>query len=106
MARPDVRGGACGEMLLPPAALVEGQAEGADRLGHVALHQRDDTAGIDPAREERPERHVREEALANRVVEQRAELLDRVSGRLAPAGRLPVAALDHLLVAVDEAMTR
>src|SRR5688572_31166060 len=60
---------------LVEAVLAEADGEGLDGARRVARHQADDRARINPAREERAERHVRDETHAHRLVQERAQLL-------------------------------
>ena len=61
VARPVALGDRAREGALVVGRVREADGEGTDRLGACLRHQRDDDRGVDPAREERAERHVRRE---------------------------------------------
>ena len=85
------------ERPLVVAIVGEPDGERAHRLGRRVRHQRDDHGRVDPAREQRTERHVGHEPLPHRVGDRLAHALEPrlVRERLARDLRLPVA-LDPL----------
>ena len=71
----EVRRDAARLLELAELLLLETDAEGLDRLRHRLGHQRHHHAGIDPARQERSERHVGDQPQPHRLGEQRAQAL-------------------------------
>jgi hypothetical protein len=67
--RPRVRG-------LVVALLLKADGEGVHRPAAARLHERDDQRRIDPARQKRSYRHVRDHAAADGVAEQRIESVE------------------------------
>ncbi len=94
-ARDLARVGHLGEVLL-----VEADRERLDRLRAHLAHDRDDRGRIDPARQERAQRDVRDQAHLHRLEQVVAQLLDEVFRRPLPRreAQLPVAFLRQLPV--------
>ena len=70
---------------------VEADGAGLHRMARGFGHQRDDAAAVDPAREERAERHVGDHARSHRLAHQRDQfLLQRLRRRPAALGEADV----------------
>ncbi len=94
-----------------PPFVLETHRKGADIVFIQPRHQRDDAAGINPARQKRPERHVGNHPHPNRFLQTRDQLLGNlVLGCRTTIGelQLPIGArFGQLLAALDlQAMAR
>ena len=79
----EVVGDPAGVGRLVVGSVVEGHGEGLHLRRALRLHQRHHQRGIDPAREERPQSHIRVHSNTHRIAEQGVELVeDRLLGRL------------------------
>ena len=93
--------------LVRVAVLGEADREGLDRLAHVAGHQGDDQARVEPAREHRPQGHVAHQAQAHRLLQLGEQALGvlvlRAARRVGGGQRVvPVALLCHPVGAGQE----
>ena len=78
MVRPEMPGDGRRRGRLVVPALLEADREGLHRPRTLCLHQRHYNGRIDAPREERTERHVRDQAPRNRVLKQPVEFLDHL----------------------------
>jgi hypothetical protein len=68
--RAEARGDLPGIIAFVERGLFETDAAGFDRLAAGLSHQRDDAGAIDPAREKRAKRHVRDHPRTDRLAQQ------------------------------------
>jgi len=89
------------QMLVVAGVLVDkAHGERLDRLAHVAGHQADDEARVEPAREHRPKGHVAHQAQAHRLLELGERAARGVAIRAPAAERRGVAKAIALQVVV------